>query len=697
MTVPTLNSVAEFVTNGVTTNFPFFFKFLANEDLVVSYVNPFGTVTVLTLGTHYTVNGAGDEDGGSIVTTTALAGPGQLVVSREMDAYQQTSLRNQGKFLAETHEDVFDRLTMLIQQGFSIFTRALVRPFGKPYYDAQDRNISNLHDPVELQDATTKGWVNNHFADLIDQVTGLINTTTGIIYDAGTLFDYLRFGVGRNVDTIAALKALSGARNRRAFVHGYYAPTDGGGGDYWYDPVDTLSLDNGGTIIVAADGGRWKLSGGVVTVKTFGAKGDGVANDTAAIQSNYAWLGGTGKLVFPKGIYNYTQLNFDSATGLQIEGDGAISTTILRCTSSTSSDGIKLRSTFDCTASYITFDHSSASFTGYLVELNHKPSSGTDTQGMFFFRCTFGSQAFNKFTAKGVNLDKATLCTFVGCKFVSLLRPVDGQNPAGGSYSNGMRFLQCQFAENVGYALNHLGEQWTAQDCNFQASTDGAQRIAFSASPVSWQALNFINCGVYDALAAGSAYLNLGTGQGLNVSGGMWGGRSDLGSSTLLNATGAITGISFKTTRASLFTNFAVAGIAGNSGWDFSGGNAFVNIGALIVNPLNVDGLTFDLNSPNVSRGTLPATSGANSLRYNQDGSMEMTGFVTAVAAGASVAVPFPIANFPNACWDVQLTLQSPATTSNVPSLVGSPTPTGFSVFIAGTGNSTLRWRAIGK
>ena len=63
MTVPTLNSVAEFATNGVTTNFPFFFKFLANEDLVVTYVNPVGVSAVLTYGLQYTANGADDEDG----------------------------------------------------------------------------------------------------------------------------------------------------------------------------------------------------------------------------------------------------------------------------------------------------------------------------------------------------------------------------------------------------------------------------------------------------------------------------------------------------------------------------------------------------------------------------------------------------------------------------------------------------------
>lgn len=181
MTVSTLSSIAEFSTNGVTTNFPFFFKFLSNEDLVVTYIDPLGGRTILVLGSQYTVNGAGEE-GGSIVTSVALAGPGQLIVSREMDAYQQTSLRNQGKFLAETHEDVFDRLTMLVQQGFSIFSRALMRPFGRDYFNAENRNISNLKDPVADQDAATKHWSSVFFAGLIGAIQGPINNALNILF-----------------------------------------------------------------------------------------------------------------------------------------------------------------------------------------------------------------------------------------------------------------------------------------------------------------------------------------------------------------------------------------------------------------------------------------------------------------------------------------------------------------------------------
>lgn len=182
MTVNTVNSIAEFETNGVTTNYPFYFKFLANEDLVVTYIDPNGVSSTLTLGTQYTANGVGNDQGGSVITTTALAGPGQLVVSREMDTFQQTSLRNQGKFLAETHEDVFDRLTMLIQQGFSMFTRALKRPLGRDYFFAENRRITGVKDPVDSQDAATKKSVEAFVASVLETGQGPVNNAANVIY-----------------------------------------------------------------------------------------------------------------------------------------------------------------------------------------------------------------------------------------------------------------------------------------------------------------------------------------------------------------------------------------------------------------------------------------------------------------------------------------------------------------------------------
>lgn len=507
--------------------------------------------------------------------------------------------------------------------------------------------------------------------------------------------------VGRSaqvVESIAALRLLDKtAVSKDAFVSGYYVQGDGGGGTYYLDEADVISADNGGDIIVAADGGRWKMSRtNAISVKQFGAKGDGIADDTSAIQSAFNSLpSGGGKLNFPAGKYNYTQLVFDGAIGLSLVGDGAITTTELICTSSAATDGIKLRSTFDCTASFITFNHSLAAFTGYLVELNHKPASSIDTQGMYFFRCTFASVGFDKYTAKGLNLDQATVVSFEGCKFGSLLRPVDGQLPTGGSYSNVVRFVNCQSADNIGYFANFLGEHWVFENCNFQPCSDGAHRIAFSDNTTSWRNLSFINCSTYDATAAGTSALLLGNGQCLTVHGGLWGGRNDLGSSTFLGATGAIIGISVKSAAFLLFTNVYSAASAGSAAWDLSGGSQFVSCTNIFTGAGNVTGISLDLNTPNSSLGTLPITSGANSLRYNQDGSIEMTGSL-AVTAGSTETVTFPIAAFPTACWDVQVTLQNPAATSNVVS-IGSLTAASFPVFINGSGSSTVRWRAVGK
>ena len=59
-----------------------------------------------------------------------------------------------------------------------------------------------------------------------------------------------------------------------------------GGGQFYYDPDDTTSADNNGTVIVTGGGHRWKRKlDGHVTPEMFGALGDGVADDSLAVES----------------------------------------------------------------------------------------------------------------------------------------------------------------------------------------------------------------------------------------------------------------------------------------------------------------------------------------------------------------------------------------------------------------------------
>lgn len=154
------------------------------------------------------------------------------------------------------------------------------------------------------------------------------------------------------VASIAALKALDKTIYNTACVLGYYPQTYAGGGTYSYDPTDSTSVDNKGTIIVAADGGRWKLcSSNDLSVKQFGAKGDGSTDDYVAIQAalDFMVTQGGGILRFPAGTYksnttlllNGTGTNQNSSN-LVIQGAGMLVTKIDFSGAGVSTDGVQV-------------------------------------------------------------------------------------------------------------------------------------------------------------------------------------------------------------------------------------------------------------------------------------------------------------------------------------------------------------------
>lgn len=67
-------------------------------------------------------------------------------------------------------------------------------------------------------------------------------------------------GTAATVANLAALRALSKLTTSEAIVQGSVTVGDGGGGTYSFNPADTTSADNGTTLIVGADGGRWYIT-----------------------------------------------------------------------------------------------------------------------------------------------------------------------------------------------------------------------------------------------------------------------------------------------------------------------------------------------------------------------------------------------------------------------------------------------------
>ena len=144
--------------------------------------------------------------------------------------------------------------------------------------------------------------------------------------------DSLNLTKPERVASVAALRLIDKTKIASAETNGYHTAGDGGHGQYWYDSSDTTSADNGFTVIVAADGGRWKLQpvNGGYGIKQAGANGDGVTDNTAALADFFAEIsnaelvgdiGGSGtykfsQLTIPDGVKIRGTSSFKAASGL---------------------------------------------------------------------------------------------------------------------------------------------------------------------------------------------------------------------------------------------------------------------------------------------------------------------------------------------------------------------------------------------
>ena len=88
------------------------------------------------------------------------------------------------------------------------------------------------------------------------------------------------------------------------------------------------------------------INGAVFNVLDYGAKGDGITDDTAAITAAYddayTTFSGPGVIYFPKGIYSVTSLNFNVAnSSIHFMGEG-LDCTVLKKRAGTTTPVLKL-------------------------------------------------------------------------------------------------------------------------------------------------------------------------------------------------------------------------------------------------------------------------------------------------------------------------------------------------------------------
>jgi hypothetical protein len=132
-----LRRMPPYVGDGSASEFPITFKFKADAD-ILAHVQPDGAAGILlVLNTDYTLDGAGDEEGGNLTLVDNgqawmdgdfLATGYDLFIRGRMSIIQNTSIKNQKDFFPKTHEDVFDKLVMIDQQQQDEIDRSVKLP-----------------------------------------------------------------------------------------------------------------------------------------------------------------------------------------------------------------------------------------------------------------------------------------------------------------------------------------------------------------------------------------------------------------------------------------------------------------------------------------------------------------------------------------------------------------------------------------
>jgi hypothetical protein len=172
---------------------------------------------------------------------------------------------------------------------------------------------------------------------------GIDQATQQIYLNTAGVWNPIELPVG--VVLISDLPTIAPTSGVVVQVNGYYAAGDGGGGEFYGvtgRPVGTF-VDNGGTIILPSGGdgsaawlrvgarasdGKWL--GDALSVKYFGAKGDGSHDDTAAIQATInAFPSGNGEVSFPIGSFLVTSTVTVAQNRMHLVGAGIFATQII--------------------------------------------------------------------------------------------------------------------------------------------------------------------------------------------------------------------------------------------------------------------------------------------------------------------------------------------------------------------------------
>ena len=320
MTVTALVTRNDITATASQTSFTYTFRVLAATDMDV-YQNG------VLLSSGYTVNNVGNTTGGTVVLDVGVP-VGQIVsLVLAMPLDRTTNYQNSGKFLADDVNEDFDKIYIGAVQNENEGGRSLRLKDVEPPTSGVDMTIPLKDD--------RKGKLLS-----FNSVTGAPEASTlSVLYDSAAYTPYNFTGDGSTV-AFTLGSTPNSENNTQVYIDGVYQQKDGynvSGAVLTFsvappnlstiEVMVTSALAVGATssdLVSYTPAGTGAVATTVqaklresVSVKDFGAVGNGSTNDTAAIQAAID----TGKDVFfPEGFYLANNLTV-STDGQQLMSD----------------------------------------------------------------------------------------------------------------------------------------------------------------------------------------------------------------------------------------------------------------------------------------------------------------------------------------------------------------------------------------
>ena len=337
----------------------------------------------------------------------------------------------------------------------------------------------------------------------------------GVLVVAGSSDYYQIVGNVINNNTIANIQ--DGGTGTNKFVQGASSPLPTGPSGYAY-------IGNGGS--AATFQGFLQTGSGATTrtwqakaadnfsVKDFGAVGDGVTNDTAAIQS--AINAASGVLYFPAGSYLVNSLTLKE--GLILYGAGPQATLLLCAANNTSIfyyaaassiktgfgvAGMRLLVNAKTNCNAIVIDGTSSAIRCSQIRINDLNIEGAFNNGVYLRYCanTYVSNMFISSVVNGIFIDNCADTDIVSCKVQNGNGSGFYINGGAGAFDEGVRLSSCSTnGQNIGLNIN--GQDWgDAAACSFTTCPGGALIMA-SATNWKFSASEFATAGFSPAVPA---------------------------------------------------------------------------------------------------------------------------------------------------------------------------------------------------